>query len=446
MCYSVLDFEGGIKVKNARLYKIFDWIALGLAYISVLLVITPCWLDSVNLITADLRNGIMIGGLVFYILLLLLQIALYVLACFSSAITNESIVKHNMVVKLVSIPFFVLNVVACYFVAKIAGEINVFLFPLTIAVLVFTTYVIMLRSSISNIVYFVKRYIKKKFIIDPIAIIAIVLSFFFCLDAISGIVLFLNEKTQAPEGEITIQERKVLRAQKRVENWNKKKHISLNTYKIFSIIGTVISYIASITLIVFVILAGVNIAQESSNVMDTIPVLVFIISPICLGIAAILKFIMAFIYGKKGEEDPIKFVSIMKIVDSVPAFLTLVSAVVYLILGSLFGWMIIIGLLFLVVVIMIFVVLGSIGISAFSYFFAAELLASALFFIWGDSLTLFNYYMEQRLIKNKKFSRPLVVMCLVFLWIPLLDMPATFILKSLSKKDDIYSDKQVISY
>ena len=136
----------------------------------------------------------------------------------------------------------------------------------------------------------------------------------------------------------------------------------------------------------------------------------------------------------------------MKIVDSVPAFLTLVSAVVYLILGSLFGWMIIIGLLFLVVVIMIFVVLGSIGISAFSYFFAAELLASALFFIWGDSLTLFNYYMEQRLIKNKKFSRPLVVMCLVFLWIPLLDMPATFILKSLSKKDDIYSDKQVISY
>lgn len=83
----------------------------------------------------------------------------------------------------------------------------------------------------------------------PKGVIALVLSFIFCLDVVGGIVLFKEERKQRPDIAASIKAKRL----KAIEDWKVKKHMSLLPLKITSIVSTTLLTLASIAILIIVI-------------------------------------------------------------------------------------------------------------------------------------------------------------------------------------------------
>ena len=134
----------------------------------------------------------------------------------------------------------------------------------------------------------------------------------------------------------------------------------------------------------------------------------------------------------------------MKLVDILPTAGFLGSALYLLMTGIVADLAAVALIVFLALVIIIFVIIAFLAWSAVAYSLMTPFMVSALFTIWSSSLAVYTYYLNQRAMKNRKFSSPWIIVCLVCLWIPILDIPAIAILRNRVKKNLIFGDKPVI--
>lgn len=432
-------------MKKAGAYKTLDWLTLGLAYLFAICVSIGFALDFYYIKPEILGRTLMIVGLVFYILLSISLVPMYVLTCISSLKTNETLSKHNMIIKLCYIPFFILNIYSCVAVSLQSATITPFLIPLVIALVIINTYFVMLRTSLSNTVYFVKRYIKKELKVTPWAIISIVMSFFFVIDVISGIILYNHERNQNPQIIEKKKEKKYNKILNRINKWNKKKkHMSILPYKVISIVSTSLLYISSTILFVFTMIEVVNLINLDDAFGNLIATPIFIASLICIGVCSLAKLISGVIYGRNGEEDPTKFAFIIKMIDIVPSLLIFIVGGMLLVLSSFFGWLAIIFIPFIVLVIFGMAVVAMAGVGIVTSYLGTGLLSMLLCCVWGTSLSVFAYHMNQRIINNKKFKNASVIVCLVLLWFPILDIVGMIILYNKNKNGCILRDTPLI--
>ena len=148
-------------MKNLRFYKIFDWILVLLSYIAAILLFNGTLAYKNNMGAVDLMNPLSISSLVLYGFLLFAQTFLYIFGIIFSFGAKVSLAKHNMIVKIVSIPFFVINFAALvFFIDGIMSENNLLgVFVLLLAIV--GTFSIMFRTSLPNVIYFIKNYIRK---------------------------------------------------------------------------------------------------------------------------------------------------------------------------------------------------------------------------------------------------------------------------------------------
>ncbi|MCQ2798988.1 MAG: hypothetical protein MJ220_03805 [Bacilli bacterium] len=429
-------------MKKLRFYKTLDWILVALSYVAAVLLTNGALQYSKNPEAVAMMNPTRVYGVVFYSIVLVVQLVLYVMGFIHGIIAKESMAKHNMIVKIVSMPFFVINFFALSFLSFDVSEREVLLILLMIPLSVIATASIMLRSSLPNVVYFIKSYAKKTLKATPWAIVSLIMSFVFVLDVLAGIILCRHERNQRPDILARNKERKL----KKVEKWKTKRHMSPFVFKVGSIIATAALSIASVSLIVITILAIVNAVNENVDIeVETLFTShLFLISLIVVLTFSLVKLIFGVIYGKLGEEDPTKFLFVTKLVDLLPTIAILFIAFFLLVAGAALDVLSIMLIPVIAVVIIIFVIMAFLGFSIVMYASSLPFMASALFLMWSSSLTLFTYYMNQRTVKNRKFSNPLIVVCLVFLWIPVLDIIAMAIIRRYSQKNAVLGDKPVI--
>lgn len=429
-------------MKNLRSYKYLDWFLVALSYVASVLLFNGAMQYQKNPGTIEVMNPLCVAGLVLYGILFFFQFITYIMGFVYGLTAKESMAKHNMIVKLVSIPFFVINLFALINFSIDVKEINPLLTFIMIPISISGTFFIMFRSSFSNVVFFIKSYLKKTLKVTPWGTVAMVLSFIFFLDVVAGIILYRHELNQRPDIAARIKERKL----KKVEKWKTKRHMSPFVFKVGSIIATVVLSIASASLVIIATLIIINASNE--NVEIEVGTLftsyLFLISLIVVLVFSFIKLLFGLIYGKLGEEDPTKFLFITKLVDLFPTIAILFMAFFFLIAGMALDITSVLLIAFIAVVIIIFAIMALLGFSIVLYASSLSFMTSALFLMWSSSLTLFTYYMNQRTVKNRKFSNQLIVVCLVFLWIPVLDIIAMVIIRRYSQKNAVLGDKPVI--
>ena len=102
-------------MKNLRFYKIFDWILVVLSYTAAILLFNGALAHKNNMDTVDIMNPLSISSLVLYGFLLFIQTFIYIFGIIFSLCAKESLAKHNMIVKIVLMPFFAINFAALVF-------------------------------------------------------------------------------------------------------------------------------------------------------------------------------------------------------------------------------------------------------------------------------------------------------------------------------------------
>ena len=156
-------------------------------YLAIILSFMPINEDLQN----SLISGSLIAALVIAVLLFPLCLVNAILACVSLGKNNYNPSKVTMIIKLVLIPWYIMNFVICTFL--ILGFLNPWLLiavPFLIAFLVFNTYVYMLSTSLFDITYFFHKLIKKEVKIKKVYVVSIIFLFCFCLDIIGGIIFY----------------------------------------------------------------------------------------------------------------------------------------------------------------------------------------------------------------------------------------------------------------
>lgn len=412
-------------MKNSNIYKKLNIVLLIISYVAVLLL------------TAGKDGGIcLVLGLVIYALLNLAGVPIAVFAFVNGKMTTESVSAHNKNIKMLYIPFFALNFFATFYSFLTLYDSSLLLGILCIILSVLTSYLIVLRTSLSNFAYFVNAYKTQKLKANVFSTIALIASFFFLADVIGAILLYNHEKNQIPEEVIKIGEK-----------WKTRRHSSYFLFKLISIVASVLSFVSAISLfVIFVKTVSTLINAFSGSIPDGIenfPALFIAMFAIAF-LASLVKLINGIIYGKNGEKNPINFVFVMKLVDLIPNILLLIMFVMFMILGVGFGAFMLVLLPCIVVIVVVFVCFALIISSWACFIFGAGLSSIFYLSILGPNMTLFGYLYKQRIVKNKAFYNPMISVCLLLLFIPVLDLVGIIILKIQHNKNGIFSEKPFV--
>ena len=435
-------------MKNLKLFKIVEKIQLDVAYLAGIFLISGFFSFLVNENNTSVSRGLVIASIVFFVVLVLLEIPGYIIACLSAGLSEISVAKENMKIKFIYIPFFILNFFSCLAALLYSDKIGFIIAPLLVLFIAFCDFLVMFETSLCNIIYFVKKYISKKLKPTAWSIIAIIMSFLFCLDVISGIILYRHEINQIPEIAEQIKAKKREKILKKGEKWQKRRHMSPIIFAILSIIGSIVLFISTAMLLVpslgvfteewLLSVVPMNFVTELLDNSSYLTAFTFV----C--VAVIYKCIIAVIYGKNGEKNPITFVCVMKIIDSIATLGLLISSAVYFIVGTALGVASAMLIVCIAVIVIFFVMIAFAAVGVAAYLYGAGLFGAAVLSIFGDPLTIFSYYMNQRIVKNRRLLNKFVVVCMVLLWIPILNIPTLFVLRSIEKKRGVLGEKPVV--
>ena len=149
----------------------------------------------------------------FDIVLLIAFFALAVLmipVCILNAVVSvksgikgeENPAKVTMTAKLSLIPWYILNFAICVvFSSVFFNPFMMLAIPLIVAFSFGMTYILMLTTSLGDIVYFVKKKAKKEGELGAAAVVGIVFLFIFCLDVVGAIILYRQSKKLTDRSE-----------------------------------------------------------------------------------------------------------------------------------------------------------------------------------------------------------------------------------------------------
>ena len=138
----------------------------------------------------EMNNGRFAVIVILLCVALILDFASFVLAIIGSIKQEEPKTKMTIVIKVLMIPFFVINILLWCF--GVLGELNPFLMiaiPITIFLGVILTYAYMFMTSWPDIMYMIFYIVKNRRRPKLLMVLGIVLEFIFVLDLVGSILI-----------------------------------------------------------------------------------------------------------------------------------------------------------------------------------------------------------------------------------------------------------------
>lgn len=176
-----------------KLNKILSITLTSLMYLSMVLVYIPV----INLLVNDnvtISNNPLNLLFIFAIALVVINVILSITLVISSFINMKKMMdmsKITMIIKLVSIPWFIANYVLWFF--AIVGMLNPILFlaiPIVLILTVSITYLFMISVSLNNLLPIFVMIKNKEVKKTPLLILGIIFHFIFCLDILGSIFIY----------------------------------------------------------------------------------------------------------------------------------------------------------------------------------------------------------------------------------------------------------------
>lgn len=187
-------------IMSMKINKTLSVIQLTVMYVSIILVYIPAIIllnSNTYTITNNPYNPMFIAGFIIIILALIISLTIVIISVIASAKgKDEDMTKFTLIIKLAAIPWFVANYVMWFLL--VLGMLNPILFlaiPITIALSMTGTYVLMMSSSLNNIVPLIGKVKRKEIKLKPLLMIGIIFQFIFCLDILGAIFVMISNKT-----------------------------------------------------------------------------------------------------------------------------------------------------------------------------------------------------------------------------------------------------------
>gem|GEM_PF-1957388 len=120
---------------------------------------------------------------------------------------KENPAKSTMVAKLALIPWYLLNFAICVVFSSIfLNPFMMIAIPLIIALSGAMTYILMLTTSLGDIVYSIHVTAKKTEKISSKMTVAVVFLFIFCLDVLGAIILYRHSKKLSEQADTPVEQ------------------------------------------------------------------------------------------------------------------------------------------------------------------------------------------------------------------------------------------------
>lgn len=177
----------GYSMKINNVFLILQCIVMYLFQLPFALMLILARIPNIN---SSVISGLMLAGVISGALIIPVSITNIVLGFTTFVRKTVSSLKTTMVVKIILIPWYIINFLVCFLL--IAGFLNPWLFlavPIILSFLIAITYIHLLATSITNVCYFIKYHIVNKLSFDGVTIVGIIFHFIFCLDFIGAIIL-----------------------------------------------------------------------------------------------------------------------------------------------------------------------------------------------------------------------------------------------------------------
>ncbi len=185
-----------------KINKVLSIIQLAVMYTSLIcLALGGIFLTNLDdsmttFVSALFITGMVLGGLAAGLAIAVIITSL--VAMFKGKAIDYT--KYVMIYKIAAIPYFIGNFVLS--IMLIGGMLNPFMFvaiPIVAFLLMSITYINMLSSTAIDFAYVLSSLKQKTIKTNPLLIIGLVLEFFFCVDFLGSIFIFVNNKKQLSE-------------------------------------------------------------------------------------------------------------------------------------------------------------------------------------------------------------------------------------------------------
>ena len=181
-----------MKAKITLIIQTIGMYLMHLPLYATLIIINVAMDDRLQ---GDLVHGLLVASFVMMLIMIPVCIVNAVVSVLS-ALKGGDPTKHTMVAKLSLIPWYALNLyIGFVFVSIFFNPFTMIAIPVVVALLVGSTYALMLSTSLGDIAYAVRSV--REGGAKPAVIVGIVFSFIFCLDVIGAIILY-KEFKKAP--------------------------------------------------------------------------------------------------------------------------------------------------------------------------------------------------------------------------------------------------------
>lgn len=174
-----------MKINNV--FLILQCIVMYLFQLPFALMLILARIPNIN---SSVISGLMLACVILGALIIPVSITNIILGFTTFVRKTVSSLKTTMVVKIILIPWYIINFLVCFLL--IAAFLNPGLFlavPIILSFLIAITYIHLLATSITNVCYFIKYHIANKLSFDGVTIVGIIFHFLFCLDFIGAIIL-----------------------------------------------------------------------------------------------------------------------------------------------------------------------------------------------------------------------------------------------------------------
>lgn len=179
-------------MKNSKIILIVQAVVMYLIHIPFYICLILARVTDLNL---NVLGALIVAGLCANLIMLPVCLVAIVFAVLNLTADYANPAKTTFIVKLVLIPWFVLNCVICFLL--VAGFLNPWLMlavSLLIGIEVFVTFVYTACSSLQTVAYTARQIIKKRLPVTPTVIVGLIFSFIFVLDIVGSYLLYSELK------------------------------------------------------------------------------------------------------------------------------------------------------------------------------------------------------------------------------------------------------------
>ena len=180
---------------KARTYLIIQVVLMYLAHLPIYVGLIMLKLPISDSIIDKWVPILLLIGFVLTILILPYSLVCLIMSIVSSFKSINNPTKSTMIIKLLLIPWFIINFFFCVLI--FAGFLNpwmMLLAPVVAFILICITYIFMISTSVFDIAFVINCTVRKRLKIGAFSVLTIIMLFTFFLDVVASIILYFKTK------------------------------------------------------------------------------------------------------------------------------------------------------------------------------------------------------------------------------------------------------------